>query len=594
MPNDITFSSDDENKALLEKSRKIDKSTPDQQQPMVLLGSQQPVSDNPNKLEKNFLNVCTLRESEAIKRHQIRKFKGILGKTGRQTKFKTKIQTRIPLFYPNLSWVNGARRGLSREIRNKSDAKLLIQRDGMAPKHDSSLFDRSKQAALSRLEEVKCGMKRCAISDENLRNFKIPKLNTLKTGSLVSEGLTVRDSESDLTQSGADFDSNKISVYDLENQFLVSRPPVPCIVVDKKTRKFDNYQESSLNLRKITIDYCENNPTNSQANVIWGKTDMFINNPESQFSVPKPILQSNFTEDTLPKCNILKTSMLNSSLFESNYIYYDFETDKVGTWIKSVSENADKFNPYLGNQFLLLDKITTPSGNQNKTLKKLETCGFPTFNKGVSRNLTFTNIKNKNKIGTVNSNKKSKGTLMSKMRHVAEIQTGYPIPYSRNLREVVIDGANVAYRYSRRENRERLDLEGVQLVYNYFIERGHKVSVVFTNTLFNRLSKDPKMGEIFKAKAVVFTPHINQEGFNQVVLDDDRFIIQLAAQKQGVIITGDFFRDSLSYAIDNHFTDWVDTITLRLLIPTFATGIVLFDPLPYGPQGPPLSAILKF
>ena len=35
------------------------------------------------------------------------------------------------------------------------------------------------------------------------------------------------------------------------------------------------------------------------------------------------------------------------------------------------------------------------------------------------------------------------------------------------------------------------------------------------------------------------------------------------------------------------------SILFRLLVPTFATDTVLFDPLPYGLAGPPLQSILR-
>ncbi|KAK2724278.1 uncharacterized protein LOC136033024 isoform X2 [Artemia franciscana] len=161
------------------------------------------------------------------------------------------------------------------------------------------------------------------------------------------------------------------------------------------------------------------------------------------------------------------------------------------------------------------------------------------------------------------------------------------------LREVIVDGANVAYRYSLRGNRRDFDTKGVLLVYQYFAKRGHKVCVVFTDTLSNRLSNDPVMSEIFKANAVVFTPHVNQPKFNNFVLNDDRFIVQLASEKQGVIVTSDFYRDVIQYAEENKLQDWLVTMTSRLLVPTFATDTVLFDPLPYGLAGPPLQSILR-
>ncbi|KAK2724276.1 hypothetical protein QYM36_000960 [Artemia franciscana] len=161
------------------------------------------------------------------------------------------------------------------------------------------------------------------------------------------------------------------------------------------------------------------------------------------------------------------------------------------------------------------------------------------------------------------------------------------------LREVIVDGANVAYRYSLRGNRRDFDTKGVLLVYQYFAKRGHKVCVVFTDTLSNRLSNDPVMSEIFKANAVVFTPHVNQPKFNNFVLNDDRFIVQLASEKQGVIVTSDFYRDVIQYAEENKLQDWLVTMTSRLLVPTFATDTVLFDPLPHGLAGPPFQSILR-
>ncbi|XP_065569995.1 uncharacterized protein LOC136033215 isoform X1 [Artemia franciscana] len=163
------------------------------------------------------------------------------------------------------------------------------------------------------------------------------------------------------------------------------------------------------------------------------------------------------------------------------------------------------------------------------------------------------------------------------------------------LRHVTIDGANVGYRYSSYIKRDGFNSKGVQLVYQHFKRRGHEVSVVLVETWRRRLKVDPSMQKISDDGAFVYTPVIPEPGNRnrKLVLYDDLFTVQLASEKQGVIVSGDFYRDIKRIVKENNNQDWLVTLNSRLLVPTFTTDDVSFDPLPYGPAGPPLQSILR-
>ena len=72
-----------------------------------------------------------------------------------------------------------------------------------------------------------------------------------------------------------------------------------------------------------------------------------------------------------------------------------------------------------------------------------------------------------------------------------------------------------------------------------------------------------------------------------------RFLIQAAAQKHGVIVSNDKFRDFLRDLSSKDFLQR-QTIEQRLLPFVYHEGIFIFPPDPYGRKGPNLDQLLSF
>ncbi|KAG9340924.1 hypothetical protein JZ751_020117 [Albula glossodonta] len=105
-----------------------------------------------------------------------------------------------------------------------------------------------------------------------------------------------------------------------------------------------------------------------------------------------------------------------------------------------------------------------------------------------------------------------------------------------NLRPIVIDGSNVAMSHG---NKEVFSCRGIQLAVDWFLEKGHKDITVFVPAWRKEQSRpDAPITE----KILVFTPSRRVQG-RRVVCYDDRFIVKLACDSDGIIVSNDNYRD---------------------------------------------------
>ncbi|XP_051877070.1 probable ribonuclease ZC3H12B [Pristis pectinata] len=189
------------------------------------------------------------------------------------------------------------------------------------------------------------------------------------------------------------------------------------------------------------------------------------------------------------------------------------------------------------------------------------------------------------------------GTLVSRGQCVKEITSpelsleDEVVDDSDNLRPIVIDGSNVAMSHG---NKEVFSCLGIQLAAEYFLEKGHKDITVFVPAWRKEQSrpdapiKDQEiLRKLEKEKILVFTPSRRVQG-RRVVCYDDRFIVKLAFESDGIIVSNDNYRD-----LQNEKPEWKKFIEERLLMYSFVNDKFMPPDDPLGRHGPSLDNFLR-
>ncbi|XP_076846868.1 protein KHNYN isoform X2 [Brachyhypopomus gauderio] len=169
-------------------------------------------------------------------------------------------------------------------------------------------------------------------------------------------------------------------------------------------------------------------------------------------------------------------------------------------------------------------------------------------------------------------------------------------PGDPELRQIIIDGSNVAKRFFLIILQSHglgifFSCRGIALAVQYFWSRGHRKITVFVPQW--RQKKDPKiteqhfMTELQDLGLLSFTP--SREVLKQRINSyDDRFMLQLAQQTDGVIVTNDNMRD----LVDESVT-WREIIKKRLLQYLFAGDLFMVPDDPLGRGGPHINDFLR-
>lgn len=150
------------------------------------------------------------------------------------------------------------------------------------------------------------------------------------------------------------------------------------------------------------------------------------------------------------------------------------------------------------------------------------------------------------------------------------------------LREIVIDGCNVAMAYTHNTTFSEV---GLKLVIDYFLSRGHSVKAFVPQ--HKRSMHHPLLEKLYKEGIVVFTPSRKIGGKN-ITPYDDRYILEYATLCKGIVISLDQYRD-----LYMEKPEWRDTIENRLLAPTFVGNYIMFPDDPLGREGPTLEQFLR-
>ncbi|XP_068572478.1 probable ribonuclease ZC3H12B [Cebidichthys violaceus] len=160
-----------------------------------------------------------------------------------------------------------------------------------------------------------------------------------------------------------------------------------------------------------------------------------------------------------------------------------------------------------------------------------------------------------------------------------------------NLRPIVIDGSNVAMSHG---NKEVFSCRGIQLAVEWFLEKGHKDITVFVPAWRKEQSRPDALiadqeilRKLEKEKILVFTPSRRVQG-RRVVCYDDRFIVKLSYDSDGIIVSNDNYRD-----LQNEKPEWKKFIEERLLMYSFVNDKFMPPDDPLGRHGPSLENFLR-
>lgn len=160
-----------------------------------------------------------------------------------------------------------------------------------------------------------------------------------------------------------------------------------------------------------------------------------------------------------------------------------------------------------------------------------------------------------------------------------------------SLRPIVIDGSNVAMSHG---NKEVFSCRGIRLCVDWFKNRGHKDITVFVPK-FRKESARPDnpvkdgdiLNELEKERMLVFTPS-RQAGGKRMVCYDDRYILKLAAENDGIVVSNDNYRDLVQES-----SEFKKVVEERVLMYSFVNDRFMPPDDPLGRSGPTLDNFLR-
>ncbi|CAH7314589.1 probable ribonuclease ZC3H12D [Phodopus roborovskii] len=160
-----------------------------------------------------------------------------------------------------------------------------------------------------------------------------------------------------------------------------------------------------------------------------------------------------------------------------------------------------------------------------------------------------------------------------------------------SLRPIVIDGSNVAMSHG---NKEAFSCRGIRLAVDWFRDRGHTYIKVFVPSWRKEPSRSDTpireqhvLEELERQAVLVYTPSRKVNG-KRVVCYDDRYIVKVAFEKDGIIVSNDNYRD-----LQNENPEWKWFIEQRLLMFSFVNDRFMPPDDPLGRRGPTLSNFLS-
>ncbi|RWS27847.1 uncharacterized protein B4U80_00340 [Leptotrombidium deliense] len=163
--------------------------------------------------------------------------------------------------------------------------------------------------------------------------------------------------------------------------------------------------------------------------------------------------------------------------------------------------------------------------------------------------------------------------------------------YSSDLRPIVIDGSNVAMSHG---NKEIFSCMGIKICVDWFKSRGHKEITVFvpmwrkeSSRVDSPIKDQEILFELEAERLLVFTPSRNLGG-RRMVCYDDRYILKLASECDGIVVSNDNYRDLV-----NETPEYKKVVEERLLMYSFVNDRFMPPDDPLGRHGPSLDNFLR-
>nr|XP_012615172.1 probable ribonuclease ZC3H12D [Microcebus murinus]XP_012615173.1 probable ribonuclease ZC3H12D [Microcebus murinus]XP_012615174.1 probable ribonuclease ZC3H12D [Microcebus murinus]XP_012615175.1 probable ribonuclease ZC3H12D [Microcebus murinus] len=160
-----------------------------------------------------------------------------------------------------------------------------------------------------------------------------------------------------------------------------------------------------------------------------------------------------------------------------------------------------------------------------------------------------------------------------------------------SLRPIVIDGSNVAMSHG---NKEIFSCRGIQLAVDWFRDRGHTYIKVFVPSWRKEppradspIREQHVLEQLERQAVLVYTPSRKVHG-KRLVCYDDRYIVKVAYEQDGIIVSNDNYRD-----LQSENPEWKWFIEQRLLMFSFVNDRFMPPDDPLGRHGPTLSNFLS-
>lgn len=145
-------------------------------------------------------------------------------------------------------------------------------------------------------------------------------------------------------------------------------------------------------------------------------------------------------------------------------------------------------------------------------------------------------------------------------------------------------------------NKEVFSCRGIAICVDWFKQRGHKDITVFVPKWRkesarpdNPIKDQEILNELEKERILVYTPSRSLTNGKRMVCYDDRYILKLAVDNDGVVVSNDNYRDLLQE--NNEFKKVVEE---RILMYSFVNDRFYPPDDPLGKLGPTLDNFLKF
>ncbi|XP_034475744.1 NEDD4-binding protein 1 isoform X2 [Drosophila innubila] len=345
---------------------------------------------------------------------------------------------------------------------------------------------------------------------------------------------------------------------------IVSSDEDDCIVLDAVVEQVDVEEDSSDNetaSRQSNTDLNDNIPTSSrfvvdrigEYGLSWSTNNGFsypIRNTDYKSNDNKCIIIDDSFETSSSPMKSVEDHKPNNLMDDSVIFIQDCKSE-------------EDFIPLPADEKPVLKRV-----KKGKDVKAEPT---PKIMRRMNESL-FTTTERK-KLDNYNSNTYNPGTKVSSTA-------------DSNKRPIIIDGSNVAFGHGCSNI---FSAEGIKYCVEYFQKMGHDVKAVIP--LFRRnphKSSNPALlDQLHKDNKIVFTPCKNLPN-QQSISYDDRFILQLAYERNAAVVSNDNYRDLI-----HENPAFKKIIENRVIGYSWCDDILILPKDPYGRFGPPLDEILR-